>query len=282
MRNLIYQADLTSAKDFVRSLANHVFEKRLLGINKFKDIHAGEACYIFGDGPSISWMDFSKLSDKPAICCGMIPFHKDFRFLDIRYASLVEPWLFCPDWVKRQSYLRELSGMSDRYREIIDQNKDVNFFFHLSNSFSLKGDNVFYVNNTLVGNEEVLASSLRGMNLFSGSFRATLAIAFHLGFTSVYLVGFDAWTLYPAMNRRWYEKGMGEEFNATNLALDYISILKNYMDIFTVPINGTSKNLETISYENLTGSKSKYRENYELMDKKYLTELAKCPEYKIF
>ena len=133
-----------------------------------------------------------------------------------------------------------------------------------------------------MGNEEVSASSLREMNLFAGSFHATLAIAFHLGFTSVYLVGFDAWTLYPAKNRRWYEKGMGEDFDASNLALDYLSILKNYMDIFTVSIGGSSKNLEAISYENLTGSKAKYRENYELMDRKYLLELAKCREYDIF
>jgi hypothetical protein len=280
--SLIYQADLILVKNVLRSLANHVFEKRLAGMNKFKNIHAGETCYIFGDGPSISWIDFSKLSDKPAICCGMIPFHKDFRLLDIRYASLIEPWLFCPDWIKRHNYLKELSGVSDRYREVIDQNRDVNFFAHLSNSFSLKGDNVSYVNNTLVGNEEVLASSLRGMNLFAGSFHATLAIAFHLGFTSVYLVGFDAWTLYPSKSGKWYEKGMGEDFDATNHALDYLSILKNYMDIYTVSISGSSKNLEAINYENLTGSKAKYKENYELMDKKYLLELARCTEYNIF
>jgi hypothetical protein len=278
----MYQAHLMPFKNTVRSLANHIFKKRLAGMNKFKNTHSGESCYILGDGPSISWVDFSKLSDKPAICCGMIPFHQDFSLLDVRYAALVEPWLFCPTWVKRESYLRELTGMSNCYREVIEKNRNLNVFAHLSNSFSLKGENVFYVNDTLVGNEEVLASSLREMNLFAGSFHATLAIAFHLGFTSVYLVGFDAWTLYPAKNRRWYEKGMGEDFDATNLALDYLSILKNYMDIFTVSISGSSKNLEAISYENLTGSKAKYRENYELMDRKYLLELAKCPEYDIF
>ena len=33
----------------------------MLNINKFHNIHEGETCYIFGDGPSIKYFDLKTL-----------------------------------------------------------------------------------------------------------------------------------------------------------------------------------------------------------------------------
>lgn len=51
----------------------------MFNLEKYKDIHKGETCYIFGDGPSIKWFDLSKFSDHIGISCGVIPFHNDFE-----------------------------------------------------------------------------------------------------------------------------------------------------------------------------------------------------------
>jgi len=213
----------------------------------------------------------------------MIPFHKDFHLLDVRYCSLVEPWLFCPDWLKKETYLKELNPMVGKYREVIRSNSDKSFFVNISNMFSLSGNNIVYVGDKLYEEGKTIDPDLSKFHLFGGSFHASLALAYHLGFKTVHMVGFDAWTLQPAKNKRWYEKGQGEEFTPTNFAYDYLNILKRHMDIYTIGFGGISKNIKSIDYEDFTGGiKPMYRENTELMEVDYLDALAKCKEYTIY
>ena len=125
-----------------QKLANFFLQKQLSEMGRLRNIHNGEACYIFGDGPSIKWIDFTQFSDKPSICCGMIPFHRDFHLLDVKYCSLIEPWLFCPDWLKKGSnhkrvHLKELSAMAKNYSEVIVNNPDKSFFVHISNNICI-------------------------------------------------------------------------------------------------------------------------------------------------
>ena len=85
------------------------------------------------------------------------------------------------------------------------------------------------------------------------------------------------------MNKRWYEKGEGTEFIPSNFAYDYLNILKRHMDICTIGLGGTSRNIKSIDYEDFTGGiKPKYRENTELMDARYLDSLAKRSFYDIY
>lgn len=50
-----------------------------------KDIHKGETCYIFG--PSIKWFNDH---------IGTIPFHNDFKKLNVKYSVLIQPSFFSP------------------------------------------------------------------------------------------------------------------------------------------------------------------------------------------
>ena len=52
---------------------------------KFKDIHRGESCYLFGNGASIKYFDLKKFDDKPSIGCGGLFLHKDFNELKVKY-----------------------------------------------------------------------------------------------------------------------------------------------------------------------------------------------------
>ena len=69
-------------------------------LEKFSNRHKGETCYIFGDGPSIKWFDLRLFDDHPAICCGMIPFHKDFNKINIKYISATGARKFVPKLFK--------------------------------------------------------------------------------------------------------------------------------------------------------------------------------------
>jgi len=54
--------------------------------------HAGQECYIFGDGVSLKWMDLHQFSDRPSILGNMMIYHKEANALRIPYCTITEPW----------------------------------------------------------------------------------------------------------------------------------------------------------------------------------------------
>ena len=250
-------------------------------LEKFSNRHKGETCYIFGDGPSIKWFDFAAFADHPAICCGMIPFHKDFNKLDVRYIALVEPWLFVPK-LFQPKILHCLRQVAEEYKCHIAGLTDKEFFVSLSNRFSLSGRHINYVYRNLPNPRNSTDKKLNQFGCFGGSFHASLSLAYYMGFKNIYLVGFDAWTIQPARTLRWYELGDGEFFNPTNFALDYLSVLKSEVDIYTISREGKSCNVKNLSYSNYTGKMPEYKENHELLSEHMLNVLSTCHEYKIF
>ncbi len=258
-----------------------IFRKTLSGIEKFRNIHKGETCYIFGDGPSIKWFDLSQFSDYVAICCGILPFHKDFNKLNIKYMTLVEPWFFVPK-IFQPKIIHEFKILAAEYKKLIKRSLDKEFFIHLSNIFSLSGENVNYVFRGLPKNINRTDELLGQFDLFDGSFRAALALAYYFGFSKIYLVGFDAWTIQPARNGHWYEFGEGVFFEATNFDTDFLEIIKREADVYTISMDDESKNVKNINYDTFTGKPPEFKENYELLDAHYLNVLATFPEYRIF
>jgi len=248
---------------------------------KFSNIHKGEVCYIFGDGPSIKWFELSEFNDYPSICCGLIPFHKDFEKLNVKYISSVGAWKFVPKILQPKTQLK-LRSITNEYRKIIEKNKDIEFFVHISNYFSLMGSNINYVYKTFPVVRNKTDELLINTNLFGGAFHSSLAIAYLLGFTKIYLVGFDAWTIQPARSLRWYELGEGEFFEATNFATDFLEILGKNIDIYTISSDGTSKNVKNISYQDYTGKKPEFRENFELIERHLLDVIDTALELKIY
>lgn len=258
--------------------AANLFTGRL---EKFSNRHEGDTCYIFGDGPSIKWFDFAAFDDHPAICCGMIPFHRDFNKLDVRYITLVEPWLFAPK-IFQPKILHCLRQVAAEYRCRIASLPDKEFFVSLSNRFFLTGKNINYVYRNLPNLRGEKDRRLNQFDCFVGSFHASLSVAYYMGFKKIYLVGFDAWTIQPARTLRWYELGDGEYFTPTNFAMEYLAVLKSETEIYTISREGESCNVKNVSYANYTGKQPEYRENYQLLTDHMLNILGTCNEYKIF
>lgn len=179
------------------------------GLKKFSNLHKGETCYIFGDGPSIKWFDITLFNDHPSICCGMLPFHRDFHSLNIKYCTNIEPWLFVPKLFQPKK-LHGFIPMAVEYARFIERSPDKEFFVSLTNFFSLSGENINYVFRGLPQNRNQTDEALSHFDLFGGSFHASLSLAYYLGFSKIYLVGFDAWTIQPARNMRFYELGKGD------------------------------------------------------------------------
>lgn len=244
--------------------------------------YAGAECYVFGDGPSIKWFDLHRFADKPAICCNMFPFHREFGLLDVRYCTLTTPLYFAPRYLRNQDYLIEGQTISREYRQLVRSLGSVEFLFHLSNYPFIRGANVNFAFRRLPRRHHGVEPLLNRFRVFSGAFYSTLALAYFLGFARVYLIGFDGWTIQPARAAHWYEFGEGPLFEPTNLATDFLAAATQEMEISTISVEGESRNVRNIPYRMHTGHAPKYRENHELLEPRHLEVLATYPRYRIY
>ena len=79
-------------KDLLALIAKPLLSK----IHRYKDSHQGESCYLMGDGVSAKWFDLAAFSHKITIPCGFLPWHKDFKELNVPYMILSETFWFYP------------------------------------------------------------------------------------------------------------------------------------------------------------------------------------------
>ena len=277
----------------MKSIINRLSDNLLKGLtqsnlSKFKDLHKNQQCYIFGNGPSIKWMDLSHFKDKIAICTGQLHYHKDFKELDSKYFLLIEPWFFTDRFTRKifassaqNVIVKNLKLLSDDYLAFINRNSDEDkeFFVSLSNYFHLRKNNVNFVHRNLPFKSE--SEQTITENSLSGSFSASLALAYYLGFKEIYLVGFDAMTLYPSANERYYEKKQRGNTNNKPIKDKLLSYLEDKIDISVICHNKSSDILKTREYEDLFKTKAIYKENHEIISKEYL-DLLSLSGYKIF
>ena len=101
-----------------------------------------------------------------------------------------------------------------------------------------------------------------------------------MGFDRCYLVGCD-YTHVPSRNLHWIEKGQGVITPHDNYNKDFFEIAKEFIDITTITLDGTSDVINAVTYKEHTGREPMFRENTELLDKRYLKILATWPGYTI-
>jgi len=264
-------------KDSLFYLSSPILNK----ICKFKDKHKGEACYIFGDGTSIKYFDLSLFSDKIGIAMNYMPFHNDFQKLNVTYCVITAPYFFSPVLGYSDPVFKKyLYKMSKFYTDVIDNNTDKSFFINLSNYPFIRRSNVYY--NFRKYPEKYLPSNFisKYTECFNGVMRNSISMAIYMGFSDIYLVGCD-YTFSPTQHYHWYEKGEGELFDKPDYERTFLTLAKEYANITTVTLNGTSKLLNFISYENLKGVPPKFKENTEIISGKYLEGLKTWTGFKM-
>lgn len=94
------------------------FHWKLREIERYRNLHIGEECYIWGDGISVKYFDLGLFSDKISIPCSHLPFHKDFHKLNVPYAFYIENLWFYPF---TKIPLHHLIILEITYKKNIDQ-----------------------------------------------------------------------------------------------------------------------------------------------------------------
>ena len=269
----------------MKDLLNFSARPILKRIQRFKDIHRGESCCLFGDGTSIKYFDLNKFTDKISIPCGFLLFHNDFNVLNTPYAQLIETYYF-------YSFTRgernanppkkiALNKIQKQYRKEINKRCDIEFFINLSNYPVFLNKNITYIFKNIPDNSLGNNFISNKFNCYEGSLRAQILLAIYMGFDEVHLVGHD-YTFSPAKSNHWYEKGHGVIVPIGNYNNDFLNYAKNFINITTVTLDSESSKLDYVRYEDLHGVKAIYQENTEILEPKYLDILATHQDYNIY
>lgn len=270
-------------KNLLFKMAKPFFSGPLSRIQKFKDVYAGESCYLFGDGVSIKWFDLNAFSDKKSIPCGFIPLHHDFEKLDVSTLLLMEPWWFYP-WQKTTSppvkfVKNELQKMYKQ--QVLKKYPEKQLVTSITNFPVLNRKNALFtfrqIEDPRLPNDYITNQ----FNCFAGSLRASILMAIYMGFKSCYLVGFD-YTHFPSKSGHWYEKGKGIENGLLRHDEEFLFQANKYISITTVTLDGGSETVDAVTYKELTGETPVYRENTGLVSLGNLESFSKWPGYTIF
>lgn len=278
-------------KNFIKKVIYKYFYNKSALIN-FKDIHKDEECYIFGGGVSIKWFDLNYFNNKKSIVVNYLPFHNDFENLKAKYCILSEPFWFLPiEKVAKElsiqkgfpwSILNYIPNPTQKlYKELFFKYNDKHFFVHFSNALVLRRNNITFLFDKISDSKFFDICNSKGINAYHGSFRTSISLAIHMGFSKVYLVGFD-YTHTPSRVSHWFEKGEGWNYEVENYNENFFLIAREFIEIITVTIDGKSNILPSITYHELTGKYPLYRENNDLVNTKILKVLSTFPGFKIY
>jgi hypothetical protein len=248
---------------------------------RFKDLHKGESCYIFGDGVSLKDMNLECFSDKVAFASNCLCFHNDFKKLNVRYYVMPAPYWFFYFWKNpytKKFFFNQISYLQRKFQK---NNKDINFFINISNVPVLMNKNIFYCHH--FGSDEISHDNLdlAGKFFLSGALNTMLGMAIYMGFNKAYLVGCD-YTHSPQRVLHFYEKGKGtkninDEYNKT-----FFDFAKENIKITTITNSKSkSKTLDYIGYNDYTGQNEIYTENIDIVNPLILKAISTIDGYEI-
>ena len=254
--------------------------------HKFKDIHKGEKCYIFGNGASIKYFDLAEFNDRIAITCGAMFLHKDYQKLNVKYYYTGHPFFYYPYWTNpyNQKFERNRTGLI--YKKNIYARNDIDYFINLTNYFGISGKNVHFLYRYGQLFSDIKGSDLTGKYTFMDSaLSAMIGIAIYMGFEDITLVGCD-YASSPILWGHFFEFGKRPtRDNGIIYAEQSLLAAKEVAELKTITINPEYKGdiVKETTYKSFTNNEINYEENYEIVDQPNLLELNKTNMgYRIF
>ena len=267
----------------LKKLVSRAMHGQLSKLDDLYQRHAGQECYIFGNGISLKWMDLHQFANLPSIMGGFSIYHKEINALIKPYCAITEPYFFYPFFPYRvHGKLKLLRHyMYKEYCKSIIQNPDTLFLINLSNYPVARFSNALFVSRWYESPFESKNPFRDRTDSHHGTLRVQLSMAIYLGFKKAYLVGHD-YTHFPSRSLHFYEKGTGILDGKRGFSREFINYAKQYIDLVTVTLDCGSETMNSITYSDLTGREPKFRENIDIVDRIKLESLATWKGYSIF
>lgn len=249
---------------------------------RFKNIHKGESCYIFGDGVSLKDMNLKYFGDKIAFGSNMLLCHSDFEKLNIKYYVMPAPYWFFYFWKNPYTKRIVFNNICRFQRLFMSKNKHVNFFINLSNAPVLFKKNIFYLHHFGEKKLDKKTFDLNSKFNANGALNSMIGIAIYMGFSEAYLVGCD-YTHSPQRILHFYEKGRGKVCSDNEYNKEFFDFAGSQIKLYTITNEkSSSKVLDYYKYNDFTGDRESYRENTEIVKPAYLKAINTFDGYEIF
>ena len=242
-------------------IASHLSQKTQ---KAFINAHLGEKCVILGGGQTLKFLDLKYFENQTVLGVNLLPFHRDYKLLDVKYNIITQPRFFAPYFLRKEND-KSFIQSSNLYKSLCRDMETKHIVYWLSKVFNPHIKNWFPVTHEVWDPEGYISNN----EMFGGAFYSVLNFARLAGFQDIIMVGFDSFTLAKYRNRRWYEAGLGDEISVRDeKSVRFISFLcSSGMKISTIGINtsSVSKHIEYIDGKSIRGLVSGYQENSELL-----------------
>ena len=263
-----------------KNRALYSLSRRIIQRNhRFKNLHSGKSCYFFGNAKSLKYYDLNNFKDKISFGCNSLFLHKDFSNLGVSYYYNGDPLFFYPYWRNFYTLRIEKNLLGSLYAKKIKENNQINYFINVSDYPNIRGKNIFYVHHFGKNFTTYQDCSLDGVfNANQSALSAMLGMAIFLGFEDVTLVGFDH-LLKPKASEHFYEYGkLDKVFETAVLHENFLKSAQEFLKLKVVSPNSDyiGHIIQSVSYEELTGSSPFFKENTEIIDNSDLKILEKC------
>ena len=253
-----------------------MFSNALKKNEKFKNIHKGESCYIFGNGSSLKHYDLTQFNDRVSIGCGALFAHTDIKEINLKYYYVAHPLFFYNFWKNPYSGKYEKNKTGSFYRRKMKSHPNVQYFTSLSNYFGIQGENINYVYHFGRANSLSIGSQMDGVfTMMTGSLLGMIGMALYMGFKHITLVGCD-YTSSPQKIGHFYESEEESDLESDDIFNEVIlNSLSEFVDINSITIDYKYKGrvIPSVSYSDFTNSIPIYKENRELVSEEDFLEL---------
>lgn len=250
---------------------------------EFKDIHKGETCFIFGNGGSLMFYDFSAIPrDIAVIGCNFGLLDSRLRHLNLKYYIWPDSYTLYP--VVYNDYLDtlQLNYMPKLIRKFISSSPAVTFFTSITNSFAFlkKPANVRYWHH--FGQADSSSVDLAGVfSTCTCALDQMIGIARYMGFSKALLLGCD-YLGTPKMEGHFYankEPVFGKDDPEYG---ERVKKSVGDLDIQMICPKGVSSQVfPSVQFEEYFRAHEVYQTNREIIDEDYVKVLKKMAEKTI-
>ena len=237
---------------------------------KWKNLHKGETCFIFGNGTSLRFFDIEKLEKLPSIGCTYILADNRVKNYGLNYCVVAEPYYFFP--VRRNSFSDkfEKNLIGKIIKSLIRKNKKTHFFCSLTNYYALMHflGNISYFFH--FGSKRK-SNNLSGVfSQCKGSLDAMLGLAEYMGFKKVILIGCD-YLGDPIINGHFYADSPYKIISPDYDYVERIKDIKGKLEVLVVLPDGIKcKDFSSLSFSEFLNSKMINLNNKQIVNQKYL------------
>lgn len=243
-------------------------------LEKFKDIHKGQRCFIIGNGPSILQQDLTKLKDEITFVVSWFVLHEQYDEINPTYYCVGDPAFFSVSNTNSQVHrlLLEKTGKAVKFFPL--------FFRSFIDRHNLYvGHQVFYLHSLY---KRVWKTGSMSLDITKAVYTANtviidycLHLAFYMGFSEVYLLGCDCdfkLDEAPDFSKAHFypqelagelppqtgdlEQQQNEVFNTINIFSKSYSVAKETFEkqgrkIYNAGIGGKLEVFERVNYDEL-------------------------------